>query len=131
RPYKGLDVLLDAWRGIDDAELWIVGNARMDVDPLHALTPPNVRWLTRFVSDAEAAALFRRADVAVLPYRQIDQSGVLFTALAFGTPLVLSTAGGFPEVEPAIHVPAGDPTALCDALQRLLDDPGERERLRA
>jgi len=90
RPYKGLDVLLDAWRGIDDAELWVVGNARMDVGPLRAAAPPNVRWLERFVSDAEAAALFRRADVAVLPYRQIDQSGVLFTALAFGTPLIFN-----------------------------------------
>ena len=131
RPYKGLDVLLDAWRGIDDAELWIVGNARMDVTPLKAASPPNVRWLTRFVSDATAAALFRRADVAVLPYRQIDQSGVLFTALAFGTPLVLSDVGGFPDVEPAVHVPAGDPDALRLALQRLLADPAERERLRA
>jgi glycosyltransferase involved in cell wall biosynthesis len=131
RPYKGLDVLLDAWRGIDDAELWVVGNARMDTAPLRAQAPPNVRFLERFVSDAEAAALFRRADVAVLPYRQIDQSGVLFTALAFGTPLVLSDAGGFPEVEPAVHAPAGDPEALRAALQRLLGDAAERERLRA
>jgi glycosyltransferase involved in cell wall biosynthesis len=131
RPYKGVDVLLEAWRGIDDAELWVVGNARMDTAPLRATAPPNVRFLERFVSDAEAAALFRRADVAVLPYRQIDQSGVLFTALAFGTPLVLSDVGGFPEVEAAVHVPAGDPAALRDALERVLRDPGERERLAA
>src|SRR5439155_7624672 len=114
RPYKGVDVLLDAWRGITGAELWIVGNARMDVAPLQATAPPGVRWLTRFVSDAQAAALFRRADVAVLPYRQIDQSGVLFTALAFATPMILSAVGGFPEVEPAVHVPPGDPAALHD-----------------
>ena len=31
RPYKGLDVLLDAWREIDAAELWIVGAPRMDI----------------------------------------------------------------------------------------------------
>src|SRR5439155_8070941 len=105
-------------------------NARMDVAPLRAAAPPGVRWLTRFVSDAEAAALFRRADVAVLPYREIDQSGVLFTALAFGTPLVLSDAGGFPEVEPALRVPAGDAAALHHTLRRLLDDAPERERLR-
>src|SRR3954447_9352790 len=131
RPYKGLDVLLEAWGGIESAELWIVGNARMDVAPLRAAAPPGVRWLTRFVSDAEAAALFRRADVAVLPYREIDQSGVLFTALAFGTPLVLSDAGGFPEVEPALRVPAGDAAALRHTLRRLVVDAPERERLRA
>ena len=130
RPYKGLDVLLEAWRGIEHAELWIAGNPRMDLAPLQASAPPGVRWVPRFVSDAEAAALFRRADVAVLPYRQIDQSGVLFTALAFGTPLVLSDVGGFPEVAPAVHTPAGDPAALHAALTRLLGDEAERTRLR-
>ena len=131
RPYKGVDVLLDAWRGIDDAELWIVGRPRMDTAPLRAAAPPNVRFVERFVSDAEAAALFRRADVAVLPYREIDQSGVLFSALAFGTPLVVSAVGGFPEVEAAVHVPPGDPAALREALEALLRDDARRAQLRA
>ena len=40
RPYKGLDVLLDAWRAADlDAELWIVGMPRMDIAPLRAAAP--------------------------------------------------------------------------------------------
>jgi glycosyltransferase involved in cell wall biosynthesis len=34
RPYKGLDVLLDAFRDVAGAELWIVGNPRMDVEAL-------------------------------------------------------------------------------------------------
>jgi len=130
RPYKGIDVLLDAWRGIDGAELWIVGNPRMDTAPLRAAAPPNVRFLERFVSDAEAAALFRRADVAVLPYRQIDQSGVLFTALAFHTPLILSAVGGFPEVDAAMHVPPGDAEALREALAAVLGDENRRAWMR-
>ena len=36
RPYKGLDTLLEAYAGIEGAELWIVGNPRMDVEPLRA-----------------------------------------------------------------------------------------------
>ena len=40
----------------------------------------------------------RRADLVALPYRNIEQSGVLYTALAFGRPLVLSDVGGFPEI---------------------------------
>jgi glycosyltransferase involved in cell wall biosynthesis len=130
RPYKGLDVLLEAWRGIEGAELWVVGMPRMDTTALRASAPPGVRFVERFVPDAQVAALFRRADLAVLPYREIDQSGVLFTALAFGAPLVLTDVGGFPEVEPAVHVPAGDPRALHDALTRLLSDDAERARLR-
>ena len=41
RPYKGIDVLLDAWRDVSpDAELWIVGKPRMDLAPLRARRRP-------------------------------------------------------------------------------------------
>ncbi len=135
RPYKGLDVLLDAWRAADlDAELWIVGMPRMDTAPLRAAAPPKVRWVSRFVADDEVAAYFRRADLVVLPYREIDQSGVLFTALAFGAPLVLSAVGGFPEVAAggaAALVAPGDADALADELRRLLNDAEARAALAA
>jgi glycosyltransferase involved in cell wall biosynthesis len=133
RPYKGLDVLLEAWRGIEDAELWVAGAPRgVDVAALRAAAPPTVRFEPRFITDPEIPALFRRADLVVLPYREIDQSGVLFTALAFGTPVLASAVGGFPEV--AAHgaaelVAPGDPAALHDALHRLLADPARRAEL--
>lgn len=137
RPYKGIDVLLDAWRRLGPdpgAELWIIGRARMDTSALRAASPSTVRWIERFVADEEVAAYFRRADLAVLPYRQAEQSGVLFTALAFGTPLLVSSVGGFPEIAAAgaaALVPEGDADALAGALQRLLADAGERDRLGA
>jgi glycosyltransferase involved in cell wall biosynthesis len=126
RPYKGIDVLLEAWRGVEDAELWIAGMPRMDISGLRASAPPNVRFVPRFIDDSELPAYFQRADLVVLPYREIDQSGVLFTALAFGKPLLLSDVGGFPEVAAtgaARIVPAGEPAALRGALQELLGDP--------
>lgn len=133
RPYKGIDVLLDAWRAARvDAELWIVGMARMDIAPLRAGAPESVRWVTRFVADDEIAAYFRRADLVVLPYREIDQSGVLFTALAFGRPLLLSAVGGFPEVAghgAAALVAPGDPLALAQELRRLIGDDSARAAL--
>jgi len=135
RPYKGLDVLLDAWRDITDAELWIVGHARMPVEPFREQAPGNVRFVTRFIRDGELPAFFRRADVVALPYtrtERFDQSGVLATALAFGTPSVLSDIGGFSEIAAtgaAELVPAGDAAALHAALRGLLDDPARRERM--
>ncbi len=126
RPYKGIDVLLEAWRGIENAELWIAGMPRMDISPLRAAASPNVRIVPHFLTDSELAAYFRRADLVVLPYREIDQSGVLFAALAFGKPLLLSDAGGFPEMQAtgaARIVPAGDADALHRALRALLDEP--------
>ena len=128
RPYKGLDLLYDAWRQLaPEAELWVVGQPRMTPPP----PPPGVRCALRYVSDAEAAWCFANADAVVLPYREIDQSGVLFTALAFARPLVLSDVGGFPEVDAALHVPAADVSALADALGRVIGDPAERARLSA
>jgi glycosyltransferase involved in cell wall biosynthesis len=182
RPYKGINVLLEAWREVvhavsDDAhraaphhthraapnnlqraapndthraapndmqrvaphdthqappELWLVGMPRMDLDELRASAPPNVRWVTRFVDERELAGCFRRADLTVLPYLQADQSGVLFTALAFGKPLLLSDVGGFPEMADtgaAQIVPAGDPHALAEALGELLASPDSLERM--
>jgi glycosyltransferase involved in cell wall biosynthesis len=135
RPYKGIEVLLEAWRGITDAELWIVGRPRMPLAPLRARAGAAVRFVPRFVSDAELPAYFRRAAIVVLPYsrtERFDQSGVLATALAFGKPLVVSDVGGFGEVAQtgaALLVPPDDPDALRDVLTRLLGDPAARERL--
>jgi len=137
RPYKGLDTLLDAFGRIEGAELWIVGNPRMDVGPLRAAAASaagRVRLLTRFIDDAEIPAIFRRADIVVLPYRDAEHSGVLYTGLAFGKPLVLSAVGGFPEVAATGAgrlVPPEDPAALAAALTELIADPAARDRLAA
>ncbi len=132
RPYKGLDVLLAAWEGVRDAQLWVVGMPRMDVTALRAAAPGDVRFVPRFVTDSEAAAVLRRAQVVVLPYREIDQSGVLASALGLGRPLLLTDVGGFGEVAAAGAariVPPGDASALHDELERLLGDEMGRRRL--
>lgn len=138
RPYKGVDVLLQAWREMAaaaGAELWIVGRPRMDIAPLRASAPPGVRFISRYVSDAELASYFRRADVVVLPYSRtdrFDQSGVLATALAFAKPTVLSDVGGFGEVAATgagVLVAPGDVGSLSAALGRLLGDEAQRSRM--
>ena len=135
RPYKGIDTLLEAFREVEGAELWIAGNPRMDVEPLRRLAaeaPGRVRFLTRFVEDAEIPAIMRRADLVVLPYRDVEHSGVLYAALAFGKPLVLSAVGGFPEVAEqgaARLVPPGDPRALAASLRELVVDEAARAEL--
>ena len=138
RPYKGTDVLLEAFRGIEGAELWVVGMPRMPMEELRELAhraPGKVRFVDRFIADAEIPAFMRRADLVVLPYRNIEQSGVLYTALAFGRPLVLSAVGGFPEVAErgaARLVPPGGRRRPSRAvLRELLADPGAREELAA
>jgi glycosyltransferase involved in cell wall biosynthesis len=129
RPYKGVDVLLEAFRSVGGAQLWVVGR------PLGVSleASADVRLVPRYVSDAELPAFFRRADLLVLPHRNVDVSGVLFAGLAFGKPMILSDVGGFREVVEEHGagrlVAPGDPAALAAAIGELLADPAERERL--
>jgi glycosyltransferase involved in cell wall biosynthesis len=139
RPYKGTELLLEVWRGITDAELWIVGRPMVDLEPLIAAAPDGVRFVPRFVTDAEEEALFARADIVVLPYERSERfgfSGVLATALGDGKAIVLSDVGGFSELgeldpadPPARIVTAGDAGLLHAALADLIADPAARARL--
>jgi len=137
RPYKGIDTLLEAFARLDGAELWIAGMPRMPMEPLHELAsraPGTVRFLPRFIPDPEIPALMRRADVLALPYRDIEQSGVLHAGLAFAKPIVLGDVGGFAEVGArgaARLVPPGDAAALAAALAQLVAHPASRAELSA
>jgi glycosyltransferase involved in cell wall biosynthesis len=143
RPYKGADVLLRALAEMDTegAEVWIAGRP-LGVDMIELRRQAEglgrtVRFVDRFVSDSEVPGLMRRADVVALPYRDVEQSGVLYTALAFGKAIVATSVGGFPEVAAAGEgetirlVPPGDHAALADALDAVLSQPAERARLEA
>jgi glycosyltransferase involved in cell wall biosynthesis len=133
RPYKGLRTLLSAWRGIEDAQLWIVGRAMMALPPI----PAGVSLVDRYVAGGEANALLRRADVIVLPYERderIDGSGVLADALGAERATVVSAVGGLTEIADtgaALAVAPGDAGALHDALRDLIADPAARRRLAA
>jgi glycosyltransferase involved in cell wall biosynthesis len=135
RPYKGVDVLIEAFRQVEGAELWVVGRPlEVSVEQLRRLAPAGrVRFVDRYVSDAELPAFFRRADVLALPHLNVDVSGVLFAGLAFGKAMVLSDVGGFRELVhehgAGVLAAPGDRDAWAAALGRLLEDPEERRRL--
>src|SRR5215213_1547911 len=121
RPYKGVDVLVEAFREVEDAELWVVGRPlEVSLERLRRLAPAGrVRFVDRYVSDAELPAYFRRADLLVLPHLNVDVSGVLFAGLAFGKAMVMSDVGGFRELVDehgaGLLTPPGDRDALAAA----------------
>jgi D-inositol-3-phosphate glycosyltransferase len=129
RPYKGLDVLLEALArcGRSSVMLSVVGESWESESELRALIARlgidgKVELVLRYVSDAEAAEYFARADVVVLPYRSVTGSGVLPLAFFYGKPVAASDLPGFREMirdeRDGWLVPAGDAVALA----RVIDD---------
>ena len=104
RPYKGLDLLADAWpavrAAVPDARLLVVGkrgdrDVDTDIDRLRHL--PGVTVEERYVSVPAMLDYHAVADVVVVPYRRISQSGALMTAVGLGRPVVVTPIEGLLE----------------------------------
>ncbi len=137
--YKGLGVLLDAWERVvlccPSAKLVIAGRGH-DLEQYREriLQNAHCQLIDRFIPAEEVAELFTRCQVVVLPYVEATQSGVLVTALAFGKPAVVTRTGSLPEYvedgEAGFVVPPHDPSALAEALLKLLRDDNLYQRMR-
>lgn len=98
-PYKGTDILVDLWSSEerfcknDDLILLLIGkNKGIDYSKIECCK--NVIIQDRFLDDTEFQAFIKASSLVVLPYREISQSGVLFSALARRKPILVSDAGG-------------------------------------
>jgi D-inositol-3-phosphate glycosyltransferase len=132
-PYKGLECLVEAfhrWAACDtNARLLVAGEPMKGYesyigDVRRAITEGggSDRILCRleFVPDHETEVYFKAADVLVLPYRNIFESGVLFLAYRFGLPVIASDVGSFREeltnCGAGLLFESGNSVALADAL---------------
>jgi glycosyltransferase involved in cell wall biosynthesis len=144
RPDKGLDVLIEALPALAErvpgVRLEVVGSPRMPIEPLRERAEAlgvadRIAWDLRFVSDAEAADAFARATVVCLPYREIENSGVLAEAIRHGVVPVTTAVGGLPETLARYDLPApvpiDDAGALAGRLAEALTDEHMRARATA
>ena len=140
RHYKGLDTLLMAWKRVradrPGATLVVAGEFYEKPESYEALAREagGVRLLNRYIADDEVEALFRAADVTVLPYRSGTQSGVTHVAYALGSPVIATNVGGITETvhdgETGLTCPPEDPDALARTITRFFAD-GLREQMAA
>ena len=109
RPYKGIEHLLAAFELLLDNEsreyrLIIAGEPNNEVY-VHEIQQTVKRQFTQgrvilrleFIPDDKMEVYFKGADVLVLPYKEIFQSGVLLLAYTFGLPVVATDVGSFRE----------------------------------
>jgi glycosyltransferase involved in cell wall biosynthesis len=110
RPYKGLECLLTAFQQVatrdPDYRLIIVGESKKgcegyfdEIQRAIQANPHRSRIIqrTEFIPDHDIEVYLKAADVLVLPYKEIFQSGVLFLAYSFGLPVVAADVGSFRE----------------------------------
>jgi glycosyltransferase involved in cell wall biosynthesis len=139
-PMKGLLPLLEAvakLRTEREIELVVVGRPRPGGRVDRAIARLGLVGVVRCVSgidDDQLAALYREAEVAVVPSLYEGFSLPAVEAMACGVAVVATTGGALPEVvgadgDTGLLVPPDDAEALAVAIRRLLDDPALRARL--
>jgi glycosyltransferase involved in cell wall biosynthesis len=126
RPYKGLDLLIEALKLLDDGEIYltVVGEPWGDPDDLLASAEAlgsNVEFHLDYTSDEDVAEYFDRADFAVLPYRKATGSAVAAVAQHYLKPLLATRVGGLCDVvvegKTGILVEPNDIGALAEAIR--------------
>lgn len=129
--YKGLNILLQATQILSGGqtvfELRLAGGGP-ELDRLleQFLATGCCSVHAGFISREQAMAEFAACDIVVAPYTEATQSGVIAAAFANGRAVIASRVGGIPDflhdAENGLLVEAGNPTALTEAIQRVLDD---------
>ena len=133
-PYKGLEYLVAAFKRIlarsDNYRLIIAGRPKdcerywtaIREDTRGEIQSGRILLRADFIPDDETEVYFKAADVAVLPYRHIYQSGILFLAHSFGLPVIAADVGSLKDeiVEGTtgfVFTPE-DPVDLAKAIER-------------
>jgi glycosyltransferase involved in cell wall biosynthesis len=136
-PYKGLETLVEAL-GLLSArgrkfKLVIAGRIKECPDYWQKLEgliqrydlQKNVQTDLRHVPDEEIEIYLKAADVMVLPYREIFQSGALFLTYRFGLPVIVTDVGSLREdVEAAdagLVCKPNDPASLAETIEKYFE----------
>jgi glycosyltransferase involved in cell wall biosynthesis len=136
KPYKGYEVILKAISLLPikltkDIQLLIAGSGDEIIKPYKKLAEELninrlVSWDIRFIPEEEIPTLFNNAIIVAMPYLDIDQSGVMMTALGYKKPIIASNIGGFAEtIKHGVHgylVEPNNPKELSIYLEKMIND---------
>lgn len=135
-PRKSQDLLIRALPDLPDATLLFAGSGpslhHYQSLALSCGVADRVRFLGS-VPHADLPALLAAADVMALPSASEGLANVWVEALACGTPIVISDAGGARELidrPEAGRIAARDPAAISEAIRSILANPPSPDKVR-
>lgn len=129
-PYKGLDVLIDAYAiakaTVPDIELTVAGRGRIDDRVMRLIHASDIELINDYIPESRVPELIARHGVMVLPYTYATQSGVAAVALANGLPCIATNVGALPEQvqdsKNGIIVAPGNAEELANAMCKIAVD---------
>jgi D-inositol-3-phosphate glycosyltransferase len=140
---KGLDLLLEAMpdllRKHPDALLLIAGKpwktdfSMYEKQMRRLKIRKNCVTHIRFIKDEELPNYYAAADLVVLPYRRIYQSGVLLMAMSYSKAVLVSDLPGMTEIvndgDTGLVFNQGDVASLAEKLEEALTNTRVREHV--
>ena len=137
REYKGLDILLEAFRDLpEDYQLIVAGEPYGSFDRYQEIIDglpgkDRVRLFLRYIKDSEVKQYFSAADVTVLPYRSATQSGISSVSYHFEVPMIVTDVGGLKDTigdrGTGLLVARPDAGDVRDGILRYFADPSLAE----
>ena len=97
KPYKGVLELVKSFGEIQQPNLFLlIAGKVMDEEYgrlIEEKLSPNVVFMNGYIAGSDLQYYFRAADVVVLPFRNIENSGSLFMAMGFARPIIAPRRG--------------------------------------
>ncbi len=137
REYKGLDILLEAFRNLsEDYQLIIAGEPYGSFDRYQKIIDiipgkDRIFMNLKYIKDSEVSVYFSAADVAVLPYRSATQSGISSVSYHFEVPMIVTDVGGLKETigdrGTGLVAKEGTPEAIHEEILKYFGNPRIKE----
>lgn len=138
RSYKGLDILLEAFRELpEDYQLIVAGEPYGSFEKYQSIIDSipgkdRIRVFPNYIKDSQVRKFFSAADVTVLPYRSATQSGISSVSYHFEVPMIVTDVGGLKSTigdrGTGIVAPKADPVSIRAEILRYFSDDSIRER---
>lgn len=123
-PYKGIDLLVEAFEQVKTSGLSLViaGKGDIDNDLMKKIKEnAQITLINKYLSDNEIAEIIQQSDAAILPYKRASQSGIIPLCFANGRMVIATNVGALEEQIPQgtgilVNPSAGDIALAIDKM---------------